>query len=462
MIKKLLLCMFVFSTSILWAQAPGLDECIATALENNADLQKQAIILEQARKESANQWNNFLPSLTLSADYSNTAHQLSPTTSAGNWGWGASASLGLTSLSFNIPTEMKIAALDYDIALNTYQQLTKSIETQVASAYYQLLESQENIVALEESLTLAENEYAQVRRRYNVGAASELDLLMAQYSFESAEPALRTAQNTYRNQIVAFFILLGTGQDMLLPFASSRDGNESENFQIDTTLSIVELRFPDLSTLIENHVEYTADVISATYTLERSKLSSLSTKLSSYAPTISISENLQFSESASGNNLSATGTFSISARLPIENFIPGSTVNLNVQKTEDAITTAEINLNTAKETVRRDIYEKVLAIEKLWKDIATAELSYSIAERAYELSQEAYQNGLLDQTDLETARQNYTGANLDLIACEISYINGAYALANTLNIHIDELYALYGQSSTVANRNLLLIGEING
>ncbi len=448
--KMLFVCLLLCTVSVLSAQTITLEESIATALENNADIQKQALSLEQSRKTVSNQWNIFLPSLSVSANYANSGHQIAPTSSDGNWNWGASASIGLSNIGLNIPTAMKITQLDYQIALHSYEQLVKNIETQVAASFYGLISSKENVAILQDSLELARDEYDQVRARYNAGISSELDLLRAQYSYESAGPSVREAQSNYRAQIADFLILLG--------IEPSRSPSEStgtySDVEIDSTLTIVELELPTLDQLVSTYVNDTAEVISNTLSVERSELSSLASKLSAYGPTLSLSENLSLSESMTGNDVSMTGSFSISARLPLDSIIPGSSGALTLEKGEDAIESAKIDFDTALLNAEQNIIEKSVDTRRLWEDIATANLNYTISQRTYELSQDAYRNGLLTQTDLEDARQNFTSANIALINAEIAYINGMYALANTLNISVSELYELYGINTTIANRNI--------
>ncbi len=456
--KALLICLCLCILAGLSAQTITLENSIATALENNADIQKQALALEQARKTASNQWNLFLPSLSVSANYGNAGHQIAPSATDGNWDWGASASASISGIGLHVPSAIKIAQLDYDIALHNYEQLVKNIETSVAASFYGLISAKENITILQDSLELAEEEYEQVTDRYNAGIASELDLLRAQYSYESAGPALREAASNYRTQIADFLILLGVEPEST---PSEITGTYS-HVEIDSTLEIVELELPKLAELADLYTNNTADVLSKTYSLERSELYALSSKLSSYGPTITLSENLNLVEDNITSDLSVNGSFSISARLPLDSIIPGSSGALNLDKLDDAIVSAEIDLDTALLNAGQNIIEKSTDIRRLWEDIQTANLNFSIVERTYELSQESYQNGLLTQTDLEDARQNFTSANQALINAEISYINGTYALANALNIDIEELYELYGKSTTIADSNRIQVGEING
>ena len=73
-----------------------------------------------------------------------------------------------------------------------------------------------------------------------------------------------------------------------------------------------------------------------------------------------------------------------------------------------------------------------------------AQLNYSISDRAYQLSLEGYNSGLVSQTDLGEARQQMTTAQQAVYETQNEYLSALYDATLTMNISIEELITTYG------------------
>ena len=73
------------------------------------------------------------------------------------------------------------------------------------------------------------------------------------------------------------------------------------------------------------------------------------------------------------------------------------------------------------------------------------------AERSYELSEEAFNAGMMTAEDLASARNNVLSERMSLTSLELNHLVSCYTLADTLNIDITELqekYAADGEINT--------------
>ena len=87
---KQFFCIFVILSlicSLGFSQEITIEKAVELAKENNPDLKKQKLTLEDAKRKSQNKWNKFLPSMSASANLSN-GHDFA---GSSNWDWRASA-----------------------------------------------------------------------------------------------------------------------------------------------------------------------------------------------------------------------------------------------------------------------------------------------------------------------------------------------------------------------------------
>jgi len=409
------------------ALAVTLEEALDLALEGNTSLQAQGVALESSRRAAQSSWNAFLPGISLSGSLSNS-HSFTSGSEA-QWNWGASGGLNL-SLTAGIPVQMKLTALQYEMAQISYESQVQTIMANVSNSFYKLLTAKKNLEVLEDNLALTKEQYEQSQVNYNRGLASELDMLRSQYAFVSAEPQLERAQSQYEADLVAFQLLIGSE----VPVIPTGD------FQLQ------QLNLPAAQDLVDTYLENRLDVIQKKQLLQEAELKKTSQVLSARAPSISLSESIRVSPAGGkmDGEPSISGSFSIGVSIPVDGFIPGSSKSLSIKNTEDAITTARMNLETTMAQASQDIVTKAKEVKLLWNEVEIARLNETIAERAYQLSQEGYGAGLVSQTDLENSRQQMVSAQLAGSTSQSQYLVGVEQLAHALGLTEQEVYELYG------------------
>jgi len=402
-----------------------LDESIEIALKNNTDLKKQYIELQKAEREKKSSWNQFLSNISVSGGISNS-HPFGNGEASWNWNGSAGISLGF---SFGIPSKIKQLALNYDIALINYKQKEQALIINVATAFYNLLAAYDNIAILQDNLVISQDQYLQVQRNYNSGLASELELLNAQYSYLSAGPALEEAKISYTGNISDFCILIGSDETVI------PEGD----------IVLKQLKLPSVDELINLYLDSRLDIKKEKQNLELLKLTSSITKLNALAPSFSVSENVRISPTAGlGSELASNGSFSVSVSVPLDGFIPGSSKNLTIKNANDNLDFANESIAKVQKIAMQDIEKKAAAVNQNWRSLDIANMNYKISERSFELSQEGYRAGLVSQTNLELSKQQMVSAWQGRTQKEVAYLLSCYALADALNITVEQLYQLYG------------------
>lgn len=409
------------------ADVVTLEEALDLALEGNATLQAQSITLESSRRAAQSSWNAFLPGISLSGSLSNSHGFTSGSDS--QWSWGASGGLSL-SLTAGIPVQMKLTALRYEMAQTSYESQVQTVMANVSSSFYGLLTAKKNLQVLEDNLALTRQQYEQSRANYNRGLASELDMLRSQYAFVSAEPQLERAQSQYEADLVAFQLLIGSE----VPVIPTGD------------FLLQQLNLPAAQELVDAYLENRLDVIQKKQALQEAELNETSQLLSARAPSISLSESVRVGPTGGkmDGEPSISGSFSVGVSIPVDGFIPGSSRSLSIKGAEDAVVTAQMNLETTRAQASQDIVTKAKEVKLLWNAVEIARLNEAIAERAYQLSQEGYEAGLVSQTDLEDSRQQMVSAQLAESTSQSQYLVGVEQLAHALGLTEQKVYELYG------------------
>ena len=126
----------------------------------------------------------------------------------------------------------------------SYEQAVKSVELEVRNAFYQMLYAKENLSLLERNLETAKQRYNLNLEKYQKGQLSELDLLSAQYSYESLIPNIEASQITMENNMSTFKQLLGLNQTESIELSGSLDDFLSS---FDFTLSFDTVSYTHLT-----------------------------------------------------------------------------------------------------------------------------------------------------------------------------------------------------------------------
>ncbi|MBR4824813.1 MAG: TolC family protein [Spirochaetaceae bacterium] len=430
----LLLSAFIFAEDRL---VLTLNDAFETAIANNADIQKQLITLEGARRVKNASWNMFLPNISAVTGGVSNSHTLYDGTGKMSkdeknaWSWSASTGVSI-GFSTSIPYKIKQNILNYQIAQTNYDKLVSNLKMNITSQFYNLTAELKNISILKDAQKLAKDQLAVVQANYNNGLASELELLKAKYAYQSTRPKITQAQTTYNADAANFLLLLGLDPAM--------------SFSLKGSTSTQKLNLPSIGELSSKYLESRFDVQQAVQNLTSAELGLRTTQHSTLAPSLNLGENFQ-----SGGQIkdgapkpSVKGSFSASISIPLSGWIPNSSQNLPIKSAKDAIKQAQISLEATRKSARLDISKKVAEVNRLYESLDILNLNCQIANRAYELAKVGYSSGLVSQTELEGQQQDRLSAQQSLMQGEISYITSLHTLANALNISYEELIASYG------------------
>ncbi|MGN0751013.1 MAG: TolC family protein, partial [Treponema sp.] len=282
------------------------DDAVSLALENNISIKRNQITLETLELKNKYSWNSVSPSINVSANY----NQPLGNGKNDNYSLTASGSVSIR-LSPSVYTSIQSAKLNYEMGKISYEQAVKSVELEVRNAFYQMLYAKENLSLLERNLETAKQRYNLNLEKYQKGQLSELDLLSAQYSYESLIPNIEASQITMENDMSTFKQLLGLNQTESIELSGSLDDFLSS---FDFTLSFDINEIPSMKNL--------------NYQIESAKNQLLATRFSAYGPSLSLG--FSAGKDLKNTDSALTSSLSVGVSVPLDGFLPWSSGALSI------------------------------------------------------------------------------------------------------------------------------------
>ncbi len=383
-----------------------LQKLIETALANNRDLRVAALNISRARGMYQIQRADLLPSVEAAGQSSNQG------TPAGLSGTGRATvsrtqtvSVGLASYEldfFGRIQSLKDQALEEYLATEeAFRSAQIALVAEVAQAWLNLITDRDLQTVSLATLESQRASHEMIRRRYEAGISSELDLRQAQTSVDTARVNAIRYSGQVEQDINALTLLVGAPVTPdLLPPKTLDDLPPWKEIPVGLPSAVL-LQRPDI--LQAEHLLKAANA-------------NIGAARANFFPRITLSASYG-TGSSELTNLFAGGT-------GIWNFIPAVTLplfeggrnvaRLRVSEADRSIAVA--NYEKAIQTAFREVAD-ALVLRTSLRDQYTAQLSLAEATaEAYRLSRERYARGVDSYlTVLDSQRSMYT-AQLDLIS----------------------------------------------
>ena len=335
-----------------------------------------------------------------------------------------------TSLTINIAMfeNMKRLQLDYELGLLSYERAKAQLERDIRKAYHNMLLLEENIALLRASFINVERQVQMAQANFNAGFAPELVLLQAQVARENMRPVIDQAENGLRLLKAQFAMFLGLPFDAdfeLIPLTET-----AYHVPVDVTdmISRAAAGRPDVQELRQSILMMESARRALVYSL---------------TPALTLS----------WNNTSAflgdpwkdrwffgdtdwrrSGSFTVSLGMRLHSLIPFSTDTQAVRNMEDQIRTANIGLAQLIRGTEIEIYNIVLSLERTRVSMAALSHTVSLAERSYQLTEQAYRAGLQDFFQVQNAEQSLRQARVQLLEQQFNYLNGLIDLEYLIGV----------------------------
>lgn len=400
---------------------PRLQELISIALKNNRDLRVAALRVEQTRAQYRIERAGLYPGVEGNASFERRKTSGRTVAFSGgqildtyNVDVGAAYELDL----FGRVRSLKKEALEKYFATDEARKSVQmALVSQVATEYLTQLRLRQNKAIANQTLKTVQASYDLIKRRFDLGAASELDLRIAEGQVQavrvnSADFLQRLAQS--ENALV---VLIGQPLPSDLPPAKP--------FQEQQLLT-------DLPTGIPSDVlTRRPDILAAEHTLKAAN-ADIGAARAAFFPRILLTGSAG-TASAKLTDLFTTPsmTWSFSPQISVPIFdLGGTRGRLAVSKINKEIEIA--NYEKTIQTAFREVADALASRSILDEKLKAQKLLLESQQKRFDLTNARYEQGVDDYVDVLQAQRDLYAAQQDMVAYQAARLLNAISLYRSL------------------------------
>ncbi|MFA6744103.1 MAG: TolC family protein, partial [Candidatus Neomarinimicrobiota bacterium] len=285
-----------------------------------------------------------------------------------------------------------ISKLGYNIAQLQFKSIEQNVLNELTSSYYRVLFTKSTLTVFQEALQSAEQNLEQVNKFYNVGKASNFDLLRAEVQVANTKPFVASAKNNFRLSESGLRMIMGIDESIELNFVE-----ELELYYSELTIKSLE-ELMEIALISRPEIQMLNDQKSIT-----KKQVSLSK--ASFLPTVVFGTSYQYQGMRNDLNFNSEDfnksfNSSISISVPLFSGMKNSAkyqqAKIAVKETEHQ---AESLINSIKLEVKSAYYTMQEALEK----VQTQQKTIEQAKEAQRLAHLMYSEGSSTQLDILNA-----------------------------------------------------------
>jgi outer membrane protein TolC len=400
------------------------DEAVELAIKNNLSLESSRVALDTKKRASKLVWNQFLPELNVRGTLNRTnevtiqqGYEVPQWTFNGNF----DASLNFT---FALIEGIRNIKMDYQTGLLTYAKAQAQMERDIRKSYYQMLLLQENISLLRESFAAAQRQVDMAQANYRNGLAPQLTLLQAQVSRDNLKPTIDQAENGLKLAMANFAMNLGLEYDTLF-----------ELVPVTGDLNYISLDVKDLITKAANGKP---DIMELRQTLLTTEHGRKAQALQLYTPYLNFAWNYSPTILGPWENDAAEwndrGAFSITVGWSLNSIFPFTKQGQGLKDMDNTLRTLNIGLAQAIRGTEIEIYNTVFSLEQARSTAETQAETVALAERTYQLTEEAYRAGLQEFLQVQQADISRRQARVQMLEQQFNYLTGLIDLEYSIGV----------------------------
>ncbi|MBR1550997.1 MAG: TolC family protein [Muribaculaceae bacterium] len=408
----------------------SLDECVRIALSDNPTIHINEMEIQRVKYSKKEIQGQLLPNINFTGQYNRTLAKQTMTMNAGDEpmtikvGMDNQHSVGFNaSMPLIMPTLWKTLKLNDNQILQNIENARAnklSLVNQVKNAYYALLLAQDSKNVIEENHATAQLNASIYQKQFELGTASEYDVLRANVAVTNLEPSILEAENYIDLLKLQLKVLMG--MDVRTPIAPRQ------------TLDEFKARMYDQSILADTSLVSNTSLRSLELKTDYLKRA-LDTQKMSWYPTLTASANYMWNSMSNGSpfknfNWNPYSTVGLTLTLPL---FQGGQRYYKQRQAEVALREMTWQRENLERSLKMQVQNQVDIINKTLKQISSNEGGVRQATKANDIVQQSFKIGaasfiqLRDTEDaLMNARLSYYQAiyNYLVAECDLEYLLG--------------------------------------
>jgi outer membrane protein, multidrug efflux system len=390
-------------------QEPRLQALMDIALTNNKDLKTAVLNLELSRQQLRISSADLLPQISASATHGNTR-----ASGVSSESWNVSG--GVTGYELDIFGRLRAQRSQATESLLATDEARRAVQislvAEVASQYFQLRSSEEQIALAGETLAAVQRSFAVGQARFDAGATGELDLRTAETQVLRATASL----NAYERQRLQIENALG----ILLGVSVPDDLSAAAPLEASAVLADISAGLQSELLLRRPDVAQSEHRLKAAY-------AGVGIAKAAYFPSIRLTGTLGSASPELGDLLtSGTWITTLSQQLA-QSLFTGGKIRANVEVAKIRIELESLTYQKTVQNAFREVSDALNAVESYRRDIdlqarliAAQSRRFELATQRYEAGEDGYLNVLTGQQELYSAQQAVLDARYNAIRAQIS------------------------------------------
>ena len=382
-----------------------LDQALEVALSESNTIKIADMTIEKSGYAKKGSYASLYPNISANGSYQRTLKKQVMVMDMGgepmeikvgqdnNINTGVTASMPL--VNAQLWQSLKLSALDVEMAVEQARSSKVSLISQVKQAFYGALLAQESLELMQQIYDNAEKNYERTLQRYNVGKASEQEMLRAKVNLMNAEPSVSSAENVVTLSKWQLKALMGINLETEIDVMGNLDEYASELLLMDTP---TDLR--DNSTLQQFGIQLKQ--LDATLKMQKYQ----------YIPTLAAS--IGYNYMAMGNNKLSwhpNSTASLSLSIPI---FDGFSKHFNIKQTQKAIDMMNLQKEDTERNLRIAMKNYTDQMELCLKNFDAAKNTVDLAQKSYQITEKMYETGKVTLVELNDAQLALTQSQLTI------------------------------------------------
>ena len=335
--------------------------------------------------------------------------------------YSAGANLSLPLIAPALWSNLKLSAMDIELAQESARSSKLELVNQVKQAYYMYLLAKQSYDVLQKSYATMEASNQLVTNSYSQGLVSEFEKLRSDVALQNQRPAVTSAAKAMRLAAMRLKVLLGMNMDEPVIF----DGE-----LVDYEQGVLNATMPDEKDMQLAYNSALRQLDLGIQQLEQSK----KLMIGSTCPMLALAGSFQYSGMGDDGQQFTNYPYSyvaLSLQVPIISWVATSyklkQADLNLANMKDQRLDVERNLRIGVQSYLNDMQQAI-------EDIAADRETMIQAQKAYEIAQKQYEVGMNTWLDLNNAELTLTSTQLTYCQAIFNYLTAKSNLDATLGV----------------------------